>query len=397
MGISSLGKIFGVNGSYSGSVSGNAEGSGFINSIFTRGDNTTEKPSDKAKQKGIRALIKAAWNFIKSVVTPNKSAKASQQAASHEAQAVELMTGTTTQLEDLMSKAAELSDGILSDSSVLQDLIKSMVTLSEEVQALQEQLETLQKEAEAKRSAIENADDPDKKEELAEELQEIVGNIDGISSRLTEIQASLSDMGTQIEELQENMEKQTEDTEEMVEENTEKIAEQTENNAEFTAEGTETSAEAVKDNTSGGAGEVIATDLKIVAAGATATVVGSGVGVEAEVAAEKTGHKSTDLLGAGGFEAADAIKIAAEVVKIGAQIAANSGQLDEKQTYMAGIISDNANYIGSLTTSNSEVSSAIDNCSAMITSVGSMFAQSNQYNTQYGQNNKYMYKQTFGV
>lgn len=397
MGISSLGKIFGVNGSYSGSVSVNAEGSGFINSIFTRGDNTTEKPSDKAKQKGIRALIKAAWNFIKSVVTPNKSAKASQQAASHEAQAVELMTGTTTQLEDLMSKAAELSDGILSDSSVLQDLIKSMVTLSEEVQALQEQLETLQKEAEAKRSAIENTDDPDKKEELAEELQEIVGNIDGISSRLTEIQASLSDMGTQIEELQENMEKQTEDTEEMVEENTEKIAEQTENNAEFTAEGVKTGAEGTVDTASGTTGEGITVGLETAAAGATATVVGSGVGAAAEAAAAKTGPKSADLLGAGGFEAADAIKIAAEVVKIGAQIAANSGQLNEKQSHMAGIISGNANYIGSLMNLESDNSSVVNACSAMITSVGSMLAQSNQYNTQYGQNNKYTYKQTFGV
>ncbi len=370
---------FNVSGS--SSSSGASSGSNFVNSIFTQGDGSSTASSgvkEEVAKKGLKHLLSLAKKFLASIFT-NKTAAATATAAENTAEGVELAGKTATQLSELKSTAESLMTEVGENIAVLNDLIKQITELSEEVQSLNEQLEMLKEQAEQTQEALEAAETPEEKEALVAQLQGYLTQIQGITDRLNEIQETISDLSEQLTELQKNVAEKNEETEVMVSEQTEAIKEEVADNTKLAAKGTEEQVAGTTDAALTATGEGLSAGLHTAAAGATATVIGAGVGAAAEAAALETGYKAADTGVASGIEFGDFVRVVAQVAQVGSEIALNSGTLNAKQEDIAGTIgyfaSNVANY-GSAEESGIEgIGSAGTLAQGMITSIGSAIVQ----------------------
>ena len=371
---------FNIQSSVIGAGTGSSDAKNKPNSVWTVEDSSSAQKEKKAKEKkGLRALLKKAWEFLKSILSPNKTAKATADASRHASEAASMAAVQAEQLSNLQTTAQEMMANMTENIEAIENIISNIQTLSENLQEIQARIEELQAELEQKQEALNNTDDPNEREQLLADIQMISGELEGLNNNLKEIQETITNLDAQITELQDKVQTESDNLDTVVKKETESIKKQEENIETKSEEVGKKSAEGAGDAATATTGAGLSAGLEALVPAATVTVVGAGLGAAAQAAAVKTGNVASDRGAASGIEWGDIAANLPPILSTGMNIVMNLGLLNDYRNQGAGFFGSAGNLFGSYDTYQSSMvkgtGSAGEQIMAMITTIGSIYTQ----------------------
>ena len=303
---------------------------GAPNSVWTVEGNETKSPSqsDNIKKLGLKKLINVAKQFLKSILSPSKTAAATAAATENAAHGAELISKTSSSLADIIQRSCDLIDIAGEKLGSVIELIEQVGELTQRAMELNERLMALNEEANAIQEQL-NSDDPSvDKAALLERFQAISGEIDGINEQLSLLNQQISELNNTLTELEESIKEQTEAAQSLGKEAENVVTEAAQDEAEHQATSAEQKLASASDTTLGTTGEGVTAGLNTVGAAALTNPFTAALGALAQALGVKTNAKSIDSFGAAGVEMSDSAAILTCIAQLVSIVTENKGIFD---------------------------------------------------------------------